>query len=292
MPIREVHVSEITTYKTCPRMYRYAYVEKIVPKTPSDKLFIGTGVHAGLAAYYSGKDPIAIYNKWLNTELARLSQNAWPDQLKELEEKGALGAKLLEAYAKWAQANDSFKVIAVEQPFAVPIWTPKGRKSPGVRYVGTFDGIVGDVYGNIWLMEHKTYSQFPNETLLRLDEQAGYYLVAANQLFPDKNIVGVVYNVIRKVDPARARGDIIKRYTVLRNQHELYELKKRLYYAYRTITADKVYAPSPGHHCTWRCGYTTLCMAEDDGSDMQELVNALYKEAEDRSVLQDTVSTN
>lgn len=276
MAVREIHASEISTYKTCPRMYRYTYVKSLVPKTPSDKLFVGTGVHKGLAAYYSGEDPIAVYNNWLTAEIERLSQDAWPDQLRELEEKGALGAKLLEAYVKWAQANDSFEVIAVEQPFSVPIWTPKGRKSPGVRHVGTFDGIVRDIYGKIWLMEHKTYSQFPNETVLRLDEQAGYYLLAASQLFPNDTVTGVIYNVIRKTNPDRAKSDIIRRYTVIRNYHELSELKKRLYYAYRAIATDKICAPSPGFHCSWKCGYTSLCVAEEDGSDVKALIDALY----------------
>lgn len=47
----EIHASQISAYQTCPRMYRYQYVERLVPRVTSPKLFIGRGCHEGLAAY-------------------------------------------------------------------------------------------------------------------------------------------------------------------------------------------------------------------------------------------------
>ncbi len=281
----ELHVSQINTYNACPRMYRYQYVDCLTPKIYDHKLFLGTGVHFALANYYSGNDPLVAFNTWVEEELAKLPPNTDPETLKEFEKDADLGRALITHYVPWAQANDAFNVLAVEQEFVIPIRNPKtGRRCHAV-YAGKFDGIAEDVYGNIWLMEHKTYSKIPSESELRLDSQAGYYLVAAQEVFPNKRVLGVIYTILRKVHPAKAKSEVIYRTQVLRNGCELALLQRRLYEMYRIIRSDKLFIPTPGFHCGWMCRYRQLCIAEEDGSDAQELVNALYDKTEQKSVL-------
>jgi hypothetical protein len=288
--MRELHASEIVTYNVCPRMYRYQYVDKLVPNVPDHKPFLGSGVHKGLEAYYT--DPsrrpevgLDAYTKWMEEETAKISPDMTPEQVEEFQKDFELGKKMLAHYFEWARANDGFEVVSMEQPFEVPIWTPSGRKVPRVRHVGRFDGIVRDIYGSIWLKEFKTYSQVPSESELRLDAQAGFYLVAAEQLFPNDRVVGIIYTILKKVDPDRARGETVYRYWVMRNEHELQVLRKRLYVMYKRIAGDKEFPPTPGHHCGWRCSYRQLCIAEEDGSDVKDLVNTFYiKKEEEKEV--------
>lgn len=277
----EIHASQISTYKTCPRMYRYQYVDRLVPKVESEKLILGKGGHAALQAHYSGQDAVAAYDAWAQEQLGRFSAVAWPDELEKIESQLALGRKLVAYYVEWAKRNDGFRVLSAEQQFRVPVWSPKGRKVKGVWHAGTYDGVAEDVYGNLWLLEHKFYNRFPTETELRLNEQAGYYLLAATQLFPDRTVRGVIYTVIRKTNPDRAKDDVVRRWWVQRNGRELVALRNRLYHAYRAVTTDRTWMPSPGFHCTWQCAYTRLCLAEDDGSDVQELVDAFYNREEE-----------
>jgi hypothetical protein len=277
----EIHASQIAVYKTCPRMYRFRYVDRLVPKVESEKLVLGKGGHRALQAYYSGQDALATYDAWAEEQLARFSSVAWSDELAKIEDQLSLGRKLITYYVEWARRNDGFRVLSAEQQFRVPVWSPKGKKVPGVWHAGTYDGIAEDVYGNLWLLEHKFYNYFPSETELRLNEQAGYYLLAAVQLFPDRAVRGVIYTVIRKANPDRAKDDVVRRWWVQRNEHEIAALRDRLYYAYRAIAGDKVWAPSPGFHCTWQCAYTRLCLAEDDGSDTEELVDVFYTTEEE-----------
>ncbi|WP_026487666.1 PD-(D/E)XK nuclease family protein [Caldanaerobius polysaccharolyticus] len=284
MPVFELHASQITTYQTCPRMYRYQYVEHLVPKVTSPKLFLGRAGHAALAAYYSGKDALAAYEADINQQLAQIEPYASPEEWDEFQSQAELGRKLIEAYVPWARANDTFRVLAVEQSFVVPIWGEKRRIS-NAYYVGTFDGIAEDIYGNIWLMEHKFYKSVVSETVLRLDSQAGYYLMAASQLYPDRKVVGVIYTIIRKVDPVRARGGIIHRTRVLRNQHEIEGLRYRLYRIYRQIKTDKLFIPAPGFHCGWKCPYRELCVAEEDGSDVEGIKDMLFTTGEPAPIL-------
>jgi len=283
MPV-EIHASQINAYQTCPRMYRYQYVERLVPKVTSPKLFIGRACHEALAAYYRGEDAPAAYEAHVQEQLARMEPYASPEQWEELQAQARLGRKLVEAYIPWARMNDTFRVIAVEQSFAVPIWGEK-RRVPGVYHVGTFDGIAEDVYGNLWLLEHKFYKNAVSETVLRLDSQAGYYLLAASQLYPDRKVVGVIYTIVRKVDPAKAKGDVIIRHRILRNAYELLGLRRRLYHIYRQIKADKLFIPAPGFHCGWKCAYRELCIAEEDGSDAESLREVLFTVGAPESML-------
>lgn len=287
--MRELHASQITTYSVCPRMYRYQYVDRLIPKVTDHKLFLGTGVHQALAAYYEDDRRDAdlamrVYEAWVDVQMSEHRADMTPEVEEQFQKDAELGRKMLANYFPWARANDAFEVLAVEQPFAVPIWTPRGKPLRGVRQVGRFDGIARDIYGHLWLMEHKTYSQVPSESELRLDAQAGYYLVAAQQLFPDNPVVGVIYTILRKVDPARAKGDVIYRTRVMRNEHELEQLRNRLYVMYKRITSDKYFPPTPGMHCGWRCSYRQLCIAEEDGSDVMELINAFYETKNEKEV--------
>lgn len=287
----ELHATQITTYQTCPRMYRYRYVEKLVPKVTSPKLFIGRAGHAGLAGYYStGKKETALeaYRADVEAQLNQIAPEVDLNQWEEFKQQAELGEKLVDYYVDWAQKNDFFRAIAVEQSFEVPIFTPDDKELPDVKYVGTFDGIAEDVYGTLWLMEHKFYSQPVAFNVLRLDVQAGLYLMAASMLFPDRDFTGIIYTIIKKTNPAKAKKDIVTRYTVVRTPQEIENLKQRLYLIYREMQVDTVYLPHPGLHCGWKCPYTDLCIAEDEGSDTEALKEMLFKVEEPPAVLTET----
>ena len=287
---RKIRVSEITAYKVCPRMYYYRYVCGLVPKSESPKLFLGKGVHAGIAAYYcsgnSRRAALEAFDSWVEDESANLLNG--DALMKDVE----LGRGLVGAYCDYASAHDNFVPMrhegefCIEQPFSVPVWDEGGNPLDGVHYTGTFDGIAVDAHGNYWLLEHKTASSFPSDITLRLDEQAGFYLLAASMLLPEPP-VGVIYNVMRKVMPEKARQAVVKRYHVVRTPYELEQLRKRLYYAYVTITSDKLFMPSPGLHCGWRCAYSQLCVCEHEGVDPQPLVDEFYRREGDAQVEDD-----
>ena len=261
-----MHTHDITEYKTCPRMYNYRAIEGLQPKVESPKLRIGTGFHLAVGAYYRSGG---------NAHHALAICELWAEGNPDAAEASAV-RRLVEHYIEFAKANDTFQVCAVEQCFRVPVWTPSGRRSPGVVFCGTFDGVIRDHRGRLALLEHKTARDFPPDVTLALDEQAGFYLLAANQLFGEV-VDTVLYNVVRKVDPQRAKKEMVRRYYVVRNNHELRRLRDRLYYAYLQLKRDKLFLPSPGFHCGWKCPYTQLCTAEEAGFDVQYLKQEFYE---------------
>lgn len=266
----ELHSSQISDYRTCPRLYYFRHVECLAPKTDSPKLFLGSAVHFGIAAYYNKQDPFEAYNQYTNEY-----NNGDSELIKQID----LGQKLLKAYIDFAQVRDNIEPVAIEQDFVVNVFQPCGdtyRRLIDVKHVGRFDGIVRDDYGKLWLMEHKTCSSFPSDVELRLNEQAGFYLLAARQLFDDP-IVGVVYNLIRKVDPEKAKTPVIERRRVTRTETELASLIGRLYRVYKRIISDKNFDPNPGMHCNWRCAYQQLCLGMEDGIDIDPLKEELFE---------------
>lgn len=292
MHLKEVHGSAISSYKTCPRMYYYNYVEGLIPKTESAKLSLGRGVHQALAAYYaalgremSEKAARAAYDEWAKEMEAVLAMSAIAAD-DEAAKNIALGGAMLDEYLKFAAQNDDFFPYlvdgkpAIEVSFRAPVWSPTGQRVRGVWHVGTFDGVVQDSRGRLWLLEHKTAKDFPAELSLRLDEQVGFYLLAALQLFGTQP-AGVIYNVIRKVDPKRAKTDTVKRWRLVRSGHELFAMRDRLYHAVSTIRRDKVFMPSPGFHCVWKCAYTTLCECDHDGTDATPLKEHFFVKTPD-----------
>lgn len=281
MRIREIHSSQMRTYRTCPRMYRYQYVDKLQPRQVSEKLALGTLVHRGLGGYYLGEDPFTVYDSAFEELLDRLyERGSPPDNIEAIKADAELGRAMLRGYIAYAKQNDNFSMEAIEQPFRIPIRHYRSGRNVGAYLVGTFDGIAYDVWGRYWLKEFKTAAAFPSNTLLRLDEQSGYYLLGAVDTFPDWDFFGVNYTVIRKVTPERARTETIRRYKVLRNAYEIENLRVRLYWTWRKMQADDIYLPHSGQHCTWMCSYAPLCTAEEDGSDVDALIESLYVYAE------------
>jgi hypothetical protein len=277
----EIHASQISDFKCCPRMYYYRYVEHLVPKARDPKLFVGTGVHVGIAAYYRHEDPLRAYDGWLVTQFAEIGA----EHAQGLAADAALGRKLVAAYVKFAERSDFFEVVyadgapVIERQFAVPVRDPDtGGELEGVLHVGAFDGVVRDGYGRLWLMEHKTCRNFPSEAELRRREQTGYYAVAASQLF-DRPVHGVIYNLIRKVDPDTAKTSVVKRVELLYTEHALRFFARNLYNACRRLMAEGVYDITDGFHCTWRCPYGALCDGEIDGIDTEYIREAMYEVA-------------
>lgn len=278
----ELHASQISTFKVCPRFYRYRYVENLAPKAESPKLFVGRGVHAGIAAYYTKQCPLDAYDAWLAENVAKIPPDVPVEEKEKLLQEAELGRKLVGAYVKYAQANDYFEPLVIngkpliEQEFAVPIYAPDLTTAlDGVFHVGRFDGIVRDIKGNIRVLEHKTCRQFPKESELRRKEQGGFYVLAASQLF-GVPVNGIIYNLIRKQDPNTAKSPVIARVEIGYNEHQLRAFARKLYNAYRRIASEDAYEPCDGQHCSWMCPYGVLCDAEDDGTDVATLREELF----------------
>lgn len=286
-------ISGINNYRTCPRMDYYDRVERLVPIVTSPKLTFGMGMHKGLEAYYSHGEAAALlaYDTWYTKQIMWLTEHN--GDLQEAQKAATMGRALLTEYIGYAKKHDDFNIAiingdpAVEQRFRIELWDNAPVFEPPVYLDGVFDAVVEDKYGMLWIMEHKTAQYFPSEFSLWLDWQITAYIMAGRQLFGDR-LKGVVYNVIRKVDPKRAKTDVISRKLVTRTNTELHAGWEQIKRKAREMLEDPYRDPNPGVHCNWRCAYQQLCLCEQDGTNKEVLIANHYtrrevKENDDRT---------
>jgi len=248
------------------------------PKVPSRKLHLGTLVHEALAYYYTPRktpnkeEALIFYNQRAQEELIRLQL---PQEMyQEFEKDKELGYNMLKYYfEEFAPANDDFKVLSIEQEVSARIKTPKNTSSH-ILFGGRVDGIIQHRGQNL-IFEHKTAASLDTNNLI-LDEQMSAYMWVCNQM--GYQIDGILYNIIRKVNPysPRSKPPYVYREIIYRNHLELENQGRQLYQEAQDIRSCKNFYRNPSRDCNWKCAYRNLCMAEIDGSDIQYLVEANF----------------
>jgi hypothetical protein len=79
----------------------------------------------------------------------------------------------------------------------------------------------------------------------------------------------------------QARGNpFFVRHQIRRTEYELYMCQVKLYQQYlamqRTIESEHYY-PNPTRDCIWRCAFQGLCLAENQGADIQYMIKASFQ---------------
>jgi len=91
---------------------------------------------------------------------------------------------------------DPLRAKVTETSFKVPIVGTEHHLA------GTFDALATHCEtGDIWIVDHKTYTSKPHIDLLEMSWQFRGYIDAARQLFPKERIGGVLYNGLKKKLP-------------------------------------------------------------------------------------------
>jgi len=261
----ETTYSEQRTFAQCPQKHHYSYVELLTPKIDAPALRLGTGVHAGLAAHYSGEDGVEATREWANQEVSRIkSIDQWDDGVETARERGNLAVEMVAGWIDWIREKDeNIEVLAVEKEFSVPLVTPRGQKAHA-RLRGKIDGLVL-WQGFHWLMEHKTASSVGDAYIrqLQLDEQVTTYTWAI-QKYMGIEIMGCIYNILRTQLPGpRVKAPLFYREFVWRNKQELERIESRLYWKYREIKRkDRPIYPNPNQFNCKGCPYWSLCVED------------------------------
>lgn len=278
-----IHATQIQSYKRCPRAFYYSNRLKLRSKTPIRGLSVGGWGHRTLAAYYRGE--LQTGQELKKHFLDQIEEELDPATASELSSKFwnevEHASLVLEGYPEWAEKQDALldqDVLAVEEPFKVTLYHPR-TDIPIAIHEGRFDLVTQDKKtGHIWLWDHKLLGRFTNLTLLRHDEQMGFYILAATELYEER-VRGAIYNMLRKQNPNTARTSVYRRVEVLRPQSELQQLRWNMLHTLLKIMGDDImgtWLPSPGIIKCVTCQYEELCMAENLGEDPRKLGPQLY----------------
>ncbi len=242
-----VHVTEFGAFRRC-RVAWSLSREGLYAIRRKPSMWLGTGIHTALAAYYRGQmegqaaDPVETFTIWHTTQIDRLTaeyENLWDDDLANLMKLAELGEGILRHYLDWSHALDkAWRVLAVEAKFARQLPVGADDHDPSkVFLVGTADLVVESGDGHAWVVDHKTSENLIDLRFLELEQQTTAYMWLLQPILGDR-LAGSVYNSIRRRLPrvpeltskgALSRRSIITTYSVYLQAIHDYGLKTKDY---------------------------------------------------------------
>jgi len=187
--------SELSTYRRCPRQYRYRAVDRIQRKKKSVNLFLGSAVHRLLLAYYTGHVTIDEEAATMRDE-AEAKKTLFDDELAAEEELIRQAYNIVQRYISY-WTDEGLTPLHVEEEFTLYI--------PGLEVTFTPDLVVEAAYGEnstILVFDHKTCARLPEEHKL-WTMQSLLYSAGVKQMHP--RLSGFIFNYIRKKAPVMPR---------------------------------------------------------------------------------------
>jgi hypothetical protein len=161
-----------------------------------------------------------------------------------------------------------------------------------VKLIGKIDARVRSrVTGRRKFIDHKTVGAL-YDPMLGLNQQMLHYQLIEflNTNDADQRCDGALYNMLRKVKRTRAsKPPYFARVPI---DHNIHELKNYLYQiggviasiveteeilAWNEAPHQAVVPPRPSRDCVWKCPFFKVCRMFDDGSRVEDAVEALYE---------------
>ncbi len=179
--------TQLSHYLTCPRKYRYRYLDGWQEKEPRAGLLFGRAFEQALAAYFQRQDATEmLFEQWSayqNAALDYRQNDSWDRMLQQ-------GIKLLELFAQ----HDRVEIRYPKRNLQIKVSRPLSATSQFVGYVDAF----GYVEGTRCVIDWKTTAaRYPDEPegLLALDPPLACY----SWLTGESEVAFVVF--VRKRQP-------------------------------------------------------------------------------------------
>jgi CRISPR/Cas system-associated exonuclease Cas4 (RecB family) len=191
-----ITVSEVKCFHRCQREHLISYRYGVRSIRRAGALHFGSGIHAGLEAWWNAAKGGLPREEWLFLALAAVSM-----ALEDPFDVVRAGELLRGYHARWA--DQSLDVLGVEVEFAMPLVNPAtDAPSKTFRVGGKIDALARTKDGTVYVIEHKSSSEDIGGgsdywRRLRLDAQVSTYFAGARSLGHD--VAGCIYDVIGKV---------------------------------------------------------------------------------------------
>jgi RecB family exonuclease len=202
--VLELHQSELATFRRCRRRWALSSpnlcnLEPVA--APNEALWLGSAVHFALEDFHGHNIYSGLSRALRAFDMA--SRDRRPENAADLI---ALGSGMLAHYESWLAHRNDFDTLWVDGVPQVEVnWSvPLRGIDPGTAVLGgTFDRLVTDPHGRVWVLDWKTCAQF-NTSKLDLDAQTSVYLFAYRELF-GVPAEGMVYVQLKKAVPEPPR---------------------------------------------------------------------------------------
>ena len=257
--------SEISAYRQCPFKHHLAYRERWQSEEDKPALARGTAWHDIMEYHYQGD------TKAVDTLLGRTAI--------EQTEQQELLQWMYDRYVKmWAEEDQTWEIQKTEWKGFAPLPNPRGGPSRFMLKVKV--DIIASRKGRLWIWDHKTCRNLPNDKELDLDDQFGLYQWCMRQAgFP---VMGCVYNAARtqrnKKTP-QSLESCFSRTLMARVDTELDQIAAEAYLTAEAAWPEQMPDMLPPRHpdtdtCRWKCDYTEACLSSRKGGKLEPMLRA------------------
>ena len=201
--------TQLSQYLTCPRRYRYRYLDGWREKDTRAAMLFGRAFEQALSAYFRHEDPAAaLFREWSgdrDTRLEYSNGSTWDGMLQR-------GIQLLERFAQ----QDRIRIRQPRKNLQIKFTRELSNQNEFVAYIDA----IGSLDGQRCLLEWKTTSsRYPEQPagLLMLDPQLICYswitgiADVAQVVFVRKRLVEIQYHRTTITDEQRAEfGQLVE----------------------------------------------------------------------------------
>lgn len=207
-----IGTSDRNAFRSCRRKWGWSshLKQSLSPIEQRHPLWFGSGMHHVLEDFHGHKlyaTPAEAIDDYIQATVKHHGAENLPETL---EDDTALMKRMMQHYVEgWLKLRnrDPLKTyvhggvpqVEVSFEFEIPVSKELLERSgyDKVIYRGTFDRIVVDSDGYLWIQDYKNVAQFTNPTHLELDSQIGAYLWAASFLYK-RPVIGFIYTQFLK----------------------------------------------------------------------------------------------
>jgi putative RecB family exonuclease len=242
--------SRLSCFETCPRQYRYRYLDRLPRRGVGIEAHVGTSVHAALEMLHrrrteQGQPSLA--------EVQAAFESAWSGvrtaelrivrQGFAVEDYLALGRHCVETYVRGLEPFEAGTEVEVEKRVEVTL-DPAGRR----RLVGFIDRVERTPAGEVVVHDYKTSATLPRPEELDRDRQLTLYEIALRRLRPGLSRVRQIWHYL-------AFGRSFDR---VREPDQLERVRRESLAVIERIDVERAYEARPSPLCHW-CDYNDVC---------------------------------
>lgn len=214
---RLVRTSERSAFNKCRWAWDLSFNKGLRQRRDAPVLRFGTLIHVALADWYvpgkkRGVNPVKTFLRAYDIDVAHAGEFVVYGEDGLIEEDAAwidakdLGVEMLEMYLEHYKEDKDWEVLATEQAFQVPVYSPKSGKYL-FTYVGILDLVMRErSTERVWIWDHKTTAAI-NLKALGLNEQFGSYWAFGTEWLQEQGIIrpkffndlsGLMVNFLRR----------------------------------------------------------------------------------------------